>query len=483
MEERKLKILWQSNAPWAPSGYGNQTDIFTKKMIADGHGVIIAAHYGLHGAMLRPQADLTILPSGFHAYGDDLMAAHAQMHRPDIYICLQDIWVLSANSIKAADATFWVPIDHSPITPSVKARLHFCKSIWAMSKFGLKEMHNAGIFADYVPHGVDTGIFKPIDREEARRKLSIDKDTFAVAMVAANKGFPNRKSIPEVIKAWAAFVKKYPKSILHLHTQPFDTPGNHGLDIPQLMAFHGVSSEHVRLPDDYRYMMNQYSPDTMNTLYNAADVLLAPSRGEGFGIPVIEAQAAGCPVIVSDFSAQRELCGSGWRLEVDPFDDMEFTLQGSEQARIRPSLIFKGLEAALETKNNQAMRDTAREFAMQYDAQLVWEKYMRPAIFKAARNRDEEKRRKEARLALHVLPPSPTLPHSDEEGSKKREWTCSHCGKISTEPSAAVSRIIGGIYCSTKCVQDAELLVDNKWLDELRSGWDKNLETAEDVGK
>jgi glycosyltransferase involved in cell wall biosynthesis len=151
-------------------------------------------------------------------------------------------------------------------------------------------------------------------------------------------------------------------------------------------------------------MMNQYSPSTLNTLYNAADVLLSPSRGEGFGVPVIEAQAAGCPVIVADFSAQRELCGAGWRLEVDEFDDLEFTLQGSEQARIRPSLIYKGLVAAMEERENKDLREEARKFAMQYDSKLVWEQYMKPAIYKAARNRDEEKRRKEARAALSVKP-------------------------------------------------------------------------------
>jgi glycosyltransferase involved in cell wall biosynthesis len=39
----------------------------------------------------------------------------------------------------------------------------------------------------------------------------------------------------------------------------------------------------------------------------SADVLLATSRGEGFGLPVIEAQAVGTPVIVTNHTAQPEL--------------------------------------------------------------------------------------------------------------------------------------------------------------------------------
>jgi glycosyltransferase involved in cell wall biosynthesis len=42
-------------------------------------------------------------------------------------------------------------------------------------------------------------------------------------------------------------------------------------------------------------------------LMRSADVLLLASRSEGFGLPVIEAQAVGTPVIVSDHTAQPEL--------------------------------------------------------------------------------------------------------------------------------------------------------------------------------
>ena len=47
--------------------------------------------------------------------------------------------------------------------------------------------------------------------------------------------------------------------------------------------------------------------ETVAALMRSADVLLACSRGEGFGLPVIEAQAVGTPVIVNNFTAQPEL--------------------------------------------------------------------------------------------------------------------------------------------------------------------------------
>jgi glycosyltransferase involved in cell wall biosynthesis len=54
-------------------------------------------------------------------------------------------------------------------------------------------------------------------------------------------------------------------------------------------------------------------PDTivLEALYNRAFALLFPSRFEGFGWPVIEAQACGCPVLCSDASSLPEVAGAG----------------------------------------------------------------------------------------------------------------------------------------------------------------------------
>lgn len=54
-------------------------------------------------------------------------------------------------------------------------------------------------------------------------------------------------------------------------------------------------------------------------LYAAAEVLLHPSLCEGFGNPVVEAMACGCPVITSDCSAMPEVAGEAAVL-VDPHD-------------------------------------------------------------------------------------------------------------------------------------------------------------------
>lgn len=63
---------------------------------------------------------------------------------------------------------------------------------------------------------------------------------------------------------------------------------------------------HDKLENNYIQLMG-VSDETLNKLYNMAEALLYPSEYEGFGIPVIEAQRAGCPVLAYAGSSVKEI--------------------------------------------------------------------------------------------------------------------------------------------------------------------------------
>jgi glycosyltransferase involved in cell wall biosynthesis len=118
----------------------------------------------------------------------------------------------------------------------------------------------------------------------------------------------------------------------------------------------------------------------MARLYSAFDVLLNPSYGEGFGIPIVEAQACGTPVIVSDWTSMPELVGAGWKVDGEPWYDPDE--DRGEAFLLAPSVseILDALENAYEARGDKDVRGAAREFAVGYDADLVTDKYWKPAL-------------------------------------------------------------------------------------------------------
>jgi mannosyltransferase len=62
------------------------------------------------------------------------------------------------------------------------------------------------------------------------------------------------------------------------------------------------------IPGKYEYHQSLSNND-LNIKYNEAQFLLYPSLYEGFGVPVVEAQAAGCPVVCCDVSSLPEVAG------------------------------------------------------------------------------------------------------------------------------------------------------------------------------
>jgi len=62
-------------------------------------------------------------------------------------------------------------------------------------------------------------------------------------------------------------------------------------------------------PEKKYVLLTDIPNDRLNELYNGAIALIYPSKYEGFGIPIIEAQKAGCPVIAYDASSIPEIMG------------------------------------------------------------------------------------------------------------------------------------------------------------------------------
>jgi len=270
----------------------------------------------------------------------------------------------------------WFPIDHEPVQRVVAEPVRKAFRPITMSRFGLAMAEQAGIDAAYVPHGVESDVFRPGDKAAARERTGLPQDRFIVGMVAANKGQPSRKALPQHLEAFAQFHRAHPDSLLYLHTLAARHGEHQGVNIPELCELLGIA-EAVRLPDHHRYMLG-FPDEQMVDLYRSMDVFANVSMGEGFGIPILEAQACGVPVIVGDWTAMSELCFAGWA--VDKADALRtWTALGSYQFTPRPEAITECLELAYSA-DLADLGAAARERALPYDADTVAADYWRPVL-------------------------------------------------------------------------------------------------------
>jgi glycosyltransferase involved in cell wall biosynthesis len=377
-----MKIAWYSNAPWAGTGYGQQTDIFTELLAANGHDVAILANYGLNGAP-RGWKGMPVYPGGYDMWANDVLSLHSRHHFNEsngLILTLCDVWVIKNPALKQMPLASWVPIDHTPIPPKVAQFFaEYNSHPIAMSKFGLAELQNLGFDASYVPHGIDTDVFRPVTEiggRSVREVLGLPADAFVVGMNAANKGSQKiRKSFPQVFLAFAMFRKKRPDAILYLHTEKFGHSA--GVDLIRLAQACGVPEDSIMYTDQYAYRMG-LKPEMLAAMYSAFDVLASPSMGEGFGIPVVEAQACGVPVIVSDATAQPELCGSGWTVGGVPDWDE------AQASWFHLPDVFEIAAAMDEAYEGQGDREKARQFALGYHHTTVYEDHWVPTLERLA---------------------------------------------------------------------------------------------------
>jgi glycosyltransferase involved in cell wall biosynthesis len=249
-----------------------------------------------------------------------------------------------------------------------------------MSKFGKAMFENVGIESWYVPHAIEK-VFKPTqnislaenESISAKEFLKIPNDRFVVGMNAANKGImPNRKAFGENLLAFSMFSQQYDDAVLYIHTDASGSLG--GIKLNDLITACGIPKEKVIFADPYllRTGLNQ---ETMAAIYSQMDVLLATSYGEGFGIPTIEAQACGVPVIVSDFAASAELCGDGWKIGGQPLWD------APQKSWFHIPAVPEILDALKQAYNRgSGVSDKAIEFAKQYDADLIYRTHWKSTL-------------------------------------------------------------------------------------------------------
>lgn len=384
-----MRFTWLSNSPWTPTGYGQQTALFTKRITDAGHPVAVISNYGHQGSPINWN-NVQVYGSSFHPYAMDIMTSHSKTFGADAMISLLDSQVMELDMLRGMKWVAWFPVDHDTIPPAILYRISNSFHPITMSKHASAEMDKTGIDYSYIPLAYDGAIFNPRDQLESRKAVKLPEDKFIVGMVAMNKGNPSRKAFHQNIAAFKILKEKHPDCVMYLHTMDGVRNGyeaqnlvsycNHlGLKIGYGFTKSAQDAD-VIFADQYGMAIG-YDSNIMAQLYSSMDVHCGVTMGEGFGIPIIEAQACGVPVIVGDWSAMPELVFSGWKVDKKDAEPVYTNLEAF-QYLAHSAAIYDKLEMAYQMRGNQNYRKRAADGVKGYEVEKVMTKYWLPTIAK-----------------------------------------------------------------------------------------------------
>lgn len=182
-----------------------------------------------------------------------------------------------------------------------------------------------------VPLGVDDK-YRPLSKDECKKKFNLDVDKKYILIVSSNEPWKNMELVNDII----------------------DSTG----DYTFIKIGYGQKSTNPRVIN-----LGYIDEIDMPYLYNACDLFLHTSLHEGFGLPVLEAMACGCPVISSNSASLPEIVkGAGILLDADNVDSWERFKDNIykvlEQEDLRKRMIENGLKRSKEFSWNRNAIET-----------------------------------------------------------------------------------------------------------------------------
>jgi len=158
----------------------------------------------------------------------------------------------------------------------------------------------------YVPHAVNSDIFKPLDESDVRKikKDSLGADCMDKMVFFWNNRNARRKQSGTLIYWFKEFLDKvgHDKACMIMHTDPKDP---HGQDLEQIINHLGVNEGQVMLST------GKYPSEHLAAICNMADCTVNISDAEGFGLATLESLSCGTPIIVNMTGGLQEQVTNG----------------------------------------------------------------------------------------------------------------------------------------------------------------------------
>lgn len=196
-----------------------------------------------------------------------------------------------------------------------------------------------------LPNPINTSIFSPFDKMEARRLLNLPLDKNLILFGAMNATSDPRKGFSELYKAL----------------------GNVSIDSELVIFGSSKPNNTLSFKQPVHYLGQLHDDITLRVLYSAADVMVIPSLQENLSNAIMESLASGTPVVAFDIGGNSDM--------------IEHQKNGYLAQPLDTDDLAKGIEWLLNTPNYQQLCDNARDKVLtHFDSQIVAKRYI--ALYK-----------------------------------------------------------------------------------------------------
>ena len=458
---KPLRILFNTEAHFLNSGYGNYSFQVLKRLQATGKYVLgeLSSYGKVNDPRIRPECDwwyYANAPSDNASQEEKKEYASRESNqfgmwrfertlldfKADVVFGIRDYWMSffeQESPLRPYYHSVYMPtVDSAPQDNQWVDNYLKADGILTYSKFGKQTLESqfGGLkkVNGIAGGGIDSGLFgTAVDKDKNRRFLGLSPDINIVGTVMRNQ---KRKRFPDLFKAFRQFLNECDKEVrdktyLYIHTS---YPERHGWKIPELLKHYKITNKvyctylcrncgHIFaaifadakttcincagasciLPN----VIDGLSYEQMVRIYNVFDLYVQYSICEGLGIPIIEAAACGVPFMAIDYSAMSnlivELSGQGLK----PYELSRELETNADRAIPDNNELVKALISFFKKPDDIRRRHGARS------QKLAYQHYNWDAVAKQWENYFDNVQLKGRQGQWDIAPPSLFTPNTN----------------------------------------------------------------------
>jgi glycosyltransferase involved in cell wall biosynthesis/ADP-heptose:LPS heptosyltransferase len=357
-----VKLLIVSDSPALASGQGRVVRELARRFHRDGHAVAVAGWFHYHA-----KSDAKFPYPIFHVPKETQAALEPVLDeiKPDTVLAIGDPWDFRWLAAVRPQRRFrlvgYLNVEAEPMAQDLEVVLDAFDVLTTTSEWGARVVGRPGVVG--IHHGVDRQVFYPVSKPAEFLGRDLAK-TFVVLLNGQNI---LRKNLAAAIRGFAIFAQTAPGPALcyvnaKMVPESQDPPGANlaelvlDLGVEKIVCFNHLNRGPLDTIDD----------EAMNATYGLADVLLMPSMGEGFGLPLLEAMATKVVPIATRGWSAHELLADGRGALVAPAASFRVQ-QGSDVLVVDPADIATALRSvydAWETSGLESYHRAGLAFAI-----------------------------------------------------------------------------------------------------------------------